>query len=225
MTWIKICGMTNLEDAQLAAEAGADAVGFVFYEKSPRSIDPETAREIVARLPTKIGKVGVFVSQGVDQIIEMSKRAKLTAIQLHPSDESTGKGVIEDLIKRFSLTLFVAVPGRMLAGEEGSGFFFSREFLSRASAIFLDSGTPQQPGGTGTVFDWQKVAPAARLLSQSIPIVVAGGLSNANVGDAIRTLRPWGVDVASGVEREPGKKDPEKVHAFVRAVREAEKNQ
>jgi phosphoribosylanthranilate isomerase len=200
-------------------------VGFVFYEKSPRSIEPETAREIVAKLPLRIGKVGVFVSQGADQIVEMSERAKLTAIQLHPSDESTGKVVIEDLMKRLSFPLFVAVPGRMLAVEEGFGCFFSREFLSRASAIFLDSGTPQQPGGTGTVFDWHKVAPAAKLLSQRIPIVVAGGLSHANVGDAIRTLRPWGVDVASGVEREPGKKDPEKVHAFVQAVREAEKSQ
>jgi len=224
MTWIKICGTTNLEDAQLAVEAGADAVGFVFYEKSPRSIDPETAREIVAKLPTKIEKVGVFVSQGAEKIAEMSERAKLTAIQLHPSDESAGKAVIEDLMNRVNSRLFVAVPGRMLGEEEGFGFFFSHEFLNRVSAIFLDSGTPQQPGGTGKVFDWHKVAPTAQALIKSIPIVVAGGLSNSNVGDAIRTLKPWGVDVASGVERQPGKKDPEKVHAFVRAVREAEKN-
>src|SRR5579864_1182370 len=211
MTWIKICGTTNLEDAQLAVEAGADAIGFVFYEKSPRNIDPETACEIVARLPAKVEKVGVFVAQRVEQIAEISQRAALTAVQLHPADESGGTAAIGELMKQLNSRLFVAVPGRMLADEEGFGSFFSRDFLNRVSALFLDSGTAQQPGGTGKVFHWHKAAPAAKALSKSIPIVVAGGLSSSNVGDAIRTLKPWGVDIASGVEREPGKKDPEKV--------------
>jgi phosphoribosylanthranilate isomerase len=217
MIWIKICGTTNLEDAWIAVHAGADALGFVFYEKSPRKIDLESAREIVKKLPPEIEKVGVFVDEPVETILNSVAQAGLTAAQLHGA-ESRKPEFIEALnIGRDNLKLFLVLPPAEIGGEsnirDGSGI----------SAVFFDSGTPQRPGGTGKTFDWKTAAPGIHAISKKLKVVVAGGLNSTNVVDAIRILEPWGVDVASGVEASPGKKDPMKVRAFIDAVRKLEK--
>ena len=216
MTWIKICGTTNLEDALTAVDAGADALGFVFYEKSPRKIDPEAAGKITAKLPASIEKVGVFVEEPVEKILLTVAQAGLTAAQLH------GDQYLESLQLKSArdLKVFLVVPAKNLSSTDwlkGKGL--------GVNAVFFDSGTPQLPGGTGKAFDWNSAAPAIEAISKDANVVVAGGLTPANVGEAIRILKPWGVDVASGVEARPGKKDPKKVRAFIEAVRQAdEKN-
>jgi phosphoribosylanthranilate isomerase len=212
--------MTNLEDALAAVDAGADAVGFVFYEKSPRNVTVETAWGIVRELPESVEKVGVFVGESAERVESMSKRAGLSAVQVYAST-GNGPGSLTDFVQNFSHRMFVAVSGERISSEDSFEWFLSGEFISRTSALFLDSGSSRQPGGTGEVFDWKKAAEPVKLLSQTIPVVVAGGLTPENVGEAIGILKPWGVDVVSGVEAKPGKKDPEKVRAFVKAVRAA----
>ena len=217
MTWIKICGTTNLEDARLAVEGGADALGFVFYEKSPRRIDLETAGKIAAMLPASIEKVGVFVEEPVEGILFTVAQAGLTAAQLH-GDQYFEPKSFQRLKSARDLKVFLVVPAEKL----GSLDWHKSRGLG-VSAVFFDSGTPQLPGGTGKAFDWNSAAPAIEAISKDTNVVVAGGLTPANVGEAIRILKPWGVDVVSGVEARPGKKDPEKVRAFIEAVRQADK--
>ncbi len=230
MTWVKICGITNLEDAQIAIDAGADALGFIFYEKSPRRIDPETAKRIVAELPVHVEKVGVFVlqdSESAAQIVE-----GLTSLQIHvrlplgvePNQGSELVAVAAARPRKF----YLAMPAAWFLGESpvtaNLSSFIEKRPERPFDRILLDSGTPEQPGGTGKTFDWEKAAPRFEQMSRGINVIVAGGLNPANVSDAIRIMKPWGVDVASGVETSPGKKDPEKVRAFVRAVRETTKS-
>ncbi len=215
MTWVKICGTTNLQDALTAVEAGADALGFVFYEKSPRRIDPGTAREIVEKLPSNVDKVGVFVDEPVATILETVAKAGLTGAQLHGA-ASRKPEFIQGLRAGGSLKIFLVLS----AAEIDGGVDWNEVGRYGVSAIFLDSGTPQVPGGTGKVFDWKRAASGIR--PDKLRIVVAGGLTSSNVADAIRILQPWGVDVASGVEARPGRKDPEKVGAFIGAVRKLE---
>ncbi len=218
MTWIKICGTTNLEDALTAVQAGADALGFVFYEKSPRKIDLESAREIVKNLPPNIETVGVFVDEPVEKILNAVAEAGLTAAQLHGA-ESRKPDFIEALKIGRDLKLFLVLP----ATEISAGLESNVNGESGVSAVFFDSGTPQLPGGTGRTFDWKAAASGIQAISKKLKVVVAGGLNSTNVADAIRILKPWGVDVASGVEARPGKKDPQKVRAFIDAVRKLEK--
>jgi phosphoribosylanthranilate isomerase len=219
MIWIKICGTTNLEDALTAVSAGADALGFVFYEKSPRNIDVESARQIVQSLPLHVDKVGVFVNEPVEKILETVRRAGLTAAQLH-GVESRKPAFIEALKAGRELKVFLVLPGT----EMRSALEWNVNGERSISAVFFDSEAPQQPGGTGRIFDWKAAASGIQAISGRLKVVVAGGLNSNNVGDAIRILEPWGVDVVSGVEAMPGKKDPEKIRAFVDAVRRAEKN-
>jgi phosphoribosylanthranilate isomerase len=219
MTWIKICGMTNVEDALLAADAGADALGFVFYKQSPRNIDPEKARAVVAKLPPQVEKVGVFVDESPENIADIAERAQLTALQLHfnsPSADNALQGWSPGNRK-----VYLALPAALFldAGAQWGG---SSQRSIAFSAIFLDSGTPEQPGGTGKAFDWQKAALLVEAMAKTAKVVVAGGLNPLNVAQAIRILKPWGVDVASGVEAIPRKKDPKKVRAFIAAVRGTE---
>ena len=219
MTWIKICGTTNLEDALTAVDAGADALGLVFYEKSPRKIDPETAGKIAAKLPAGIDKVGVFVDESVERILLTVAQAGLTAAQLH-GDQYREPEFIQQLKSARDLKLFLVVPAdkiRSLDWRKSRGL--------GVSTLFFDSGTPQLPGGTGKAFDWRAAAPTMEGIGKDVNVVVAGGLNSANVSEAIGILKPWGVDVASGVEARPGKKDPEKVRAFVNAVRKADKKE
>jgi phosphoribosylanthranilate isomerase len=238
MTWVKICGITNLEDALTAVEAGADAVGFVFYEKSPRFVQPKTVREIAPQLPEKTEKIAVFVGNW-DGLLEL-QNAGITGTQLHcglsPKSEHKlyGTAGFSKPLK-FCVSLpaewFLEYPERV---REFVASISKAEETMRASGVepppnlfrtvFVDSGTLQQPGGTGKVFDWNRAKDIVEYMKQSVQVVVAGGLNPNNVGEAISILRPWGVDVSSGVEARPGKKDPEKVRAFIHAVRQAEKN-
>lgn len=215
MTWIKICGTTNLEDALTAVEAGADALGFVFYEKSPRNVDLESVREIVKNLPPNIERVGVFANDPVERILSTVAQAGLTAAQLHGA-ESRKPEFIEALKIGRDLKLFLVLS----AAEIGNESNVNGE--SGISAVFFDSGTPQLPGGTGKTFDWETAAPGIQTIGEKVKVVVAGGLNPTNVADAIRILKPWGVDVVSGVEARPGKKDPLKVRSFINAIRNIE---
>jgi len=242
MTWVKICGITNLEDALTAVEAGADALGFVFYERSPRNVTPEIVREIVCRIPVDIEKVGVFVGNLPVNFLELVHGLGLTGSQLHfgphvgTVSETTAYG-LGCFPPGFKTYLSMPVDWFIESEDCGRSFIASAEKAAEwirshpeadklsnfVQTIFLDSGTLQQPGGTGVVFDWRKAAPIVEQLKQVVKVVVAGGLNPTNVTDAIDTLGPWGVDVSSGVELKLGKKDPEKVRAFVAAVRQAER--
>jgi phosphoribosylanthranilate isomerase len=241
MTWIKICGITNLEDALTAVHAGADAVGFVFYEKSPRKIAPVAAREIVAKLPGRVEKVGVFANGVGFQPVDVAREVGLTGIQnslgFLPSATQEPPMVVAfagfprppKVFLSFPVAWFFESPER-IKDLSASFSHLRRDVPPLASTtdglfdtFFLDSGTPEQPGGTGKTFDWVKAAPIAEGMKQDgLKLVVAGGLTPANVAEAIRILKPWGVDVSSGVEARPGKKDPEKVRAFISAVRKAD---
>jgi phosphoribosylanthranilate isomerase len=217
MTWIKICGTTNLEDGLTAVNAGADALGFVFYEKSPRKVDPETVRQMVKNLPPLVEKVGVFVNQPVESILDIVGRTGLTAAQLHGM-EARSPGFRQALKAGRDLKLFLVLP----APEIGGSLEWDLTEGGSINAVFFDSGTPQLPGGTGRIFDWKAASPTIQAISERMNVVVAGGLNSTNVTDAIRILNPWGVDVVSGVEASPGKKDPDKVRAFIDAVRKVD---
>jgi phosphoribosylanthranilate isomerase len=223
MTWVKICGMTNLEDALVAVEAGADAVGFVFYEKSPRKISVEAAREIVEKLPVGVEKVGVFVDLESEQIREIVLAVGLSAVQLH-GPKSMGNVVWEDL-RPASECVGASKLIPMVYGDalKDGGFLISHHVRDQIFAILLDSRAGETAGGTGTTFDWAAVRDMVQAVSLTVPVIVAGGLTPANVPEAMRLFQPFGLDVASGVEARPGKKDPEKVRAFVKAVRDADR--
>ncbi len=204
---VKICGITNAPDALLAAGAGADALGFIFYEKSPRYIPPERAGEIVKALPPFITPVGVFVDEDEARVLEVIHEARLSAIQLHGSetpDYCASVGI--SVIKSFR----VRGPGVIedIAPYKGV-----------VSALLLDSYKKGEMGGTGEVFDWE-LAVKAREEAGRWPIILSGGLTPENVGEAVKRVRPYAVDVSSGVEASPGRKDPEKVRDFVRRAKE-----
>jgi phosphoribosylanthranilate isomerase len=218
MTWVKICGITNLDDALHAAEAGADALGFVFYEKSPRKADVGTTREIIRELPVDIEKVGVFVDHEPEQIREIVLQTGLTTAQLH------GKQLLDrvwsdKLPVEQSLgvrKMIPVIPGDSLKDR---GVLISEGAHDKVFALLFDSQSNGNMGGTGTTFDWRGTRAMVQVISLKIPVIVAGGLTATNVAEAIRLLQPFGVDVSSGVEARPGKKDPARVSAFIQAVR------
>jgi phosphoribosylanthranilate isomerase len=218
MTWVKICGITNLEDALVAVDAGADAVGFVFYEKSPRMIDVETVREITEKLPESVERVGVFVNEQEGRICAIADEAGITSVQMHGDNEDPH---VADLVVQRRPKLKI-VPAISMLHPNPLGWAMTWH-PDVVQAFLLDSGTPSRPGGTGEVFSWRDSVPALGEIKKLGNVIAAGGLTDENVGDAMRILKPWGVDVASGVEARPGKKDPEKVRAFVRAVRESDR--
>ena len=211
-TWIKICGTTSLEDALSSIEAGADALGFIFAP-SKRRILPENAQRIIRELPPNIEKIGVFMDAGAMGIRQVVREVDLTGIQMHGEGEfppEVYSYLPEDRRDRLRKMKTVIVQ------EAFEGRFDAYAAVPGVVDTWLfDSGA-----GSGQVFDWQSAR--AKLGERQGQFIVAGGLNAQNVGDAIRTFRPWGVDVVSGVEREPGRKDPEKLKAFVAAVREAE---
>jgi len=240
MTWVKICGITNLEDALTAVEAGADALGFVFYEKSPRNVTPETVSQIVRQIPGHIEKVGVFVGDNPDNPPEFWPSMGLTGSQVHIGPEPVTETTLSALsCFPAGFKTYPSMPAQPLidSEERASRFIYvvtriaeiMRAYPGRErptnffDTMFLDSGALEQPGGTGVAFDWKGAAPIVERLQQVGKVVVAGGLNSTNVTEAIHILKPWGVDVSSGVELKPGKKDPEKVRAFVAAVRQAER--
>ena len=205
MTWVKVCGMTNLEDALLAVDAGADAVGFVFYEKSERCVSVETARQIVQELPKEMEKVGVFVNEAEETLCELSERAGLTAIQMHGDHEDPH---VADMVKarRPELKVLAAIS---MVHESPDGWAM-RWRPDVVHAFLVDSGSGSKPGGTGKTFDWGKSGPMLEKIKARGNVVAAGGLTPENVSMALTILKPWGVDVVSGVETRPGKKDPGK---------------
>jgi len=230
VTWIKICGITNLEDALMAVDAGADALGFVFHESSPRKIAPDAAGAITKQLPSNIEKVGVFGGALGDELIDVAWRAGLTALQIYPAFEVTScqeqKAYGINWFPHRPPKFFLALPAGSLLGGNLKADFSRLSNAPRPNGIydtvFLDSGTQQQPGGTGKPFDWERAAPVVQEMSKEMKVVIAGGLTSSNVADAVHTLKPWGVDVSSGVEKSPGKKDPDKVRAFIAAVKKAD---
>ncbi len=201
---IKICGMTCLQDALLAIEGGADAVGFIFYKKSPRAVSMKTVRAIVAALPPFVETVGVFVDETAERINRVAEFCGLDAVQLH-GDESPA------FCKKIRRKVIKAV--RVKDADS-----ISRLADYQVSGILLDSYNEKQRGGTGSVFDWN----LARRAKKFGPVILAGGLGPANVAEAIRRVQPYGVDVCSGVERSPGVKDPKKMREFLRAARTIE---
>lgn len=218
MTWIKICGITNGEDAFTAVEAGADALGFVFYQGSPRKVDPETARRIVGALPAKVDKIGVFVNQFEESICAVADEVGLTAVQLHGGYEDTR---VADLIvkRRPDIKVVVGISMRH-PNPEGWAMMWHPDVIH---AFLVDSGDTSKYGGTGKSFDWQAKQPTIEVIARLGRVVVAGGLNPGNVAQAISILKPWGVDVSSGVEAEPGRKDPGKVRAFISTARQADR--
>ena len=203
MVRIKICGITNSGDALLAAELGAHALGFIFYNKSPRYVTPDKARQIIGQLPPFVATVGVFVDEDAVTVREIASLAGLDWVQLHGSESpdycrSLGRRVIK---------------GFRVKGQE----IFSKltEYQGAAQAFLLDTYKPGTPGGTGETFDWE----LARQVKKCGPIILAGGLTPENAAEAINVAQPAAVDVASGVEAAPGKKDPEKLKAFIEAVK------
>lgn len=221
MTWVKICGITNLEDALLAVDAGADALGFVFYEKSPRRVDVATAREIVAKLPEKIEKVGVFVDQDVDEVSTTTREAGFTAVQLH--GKMTEQVWKDPRSAAKALGVSKVIPVVAGSSLEDGGVLINQRLKEKIFALLIDAQSNGLVGGTGTKFNWQATQGMVQGLGLMVPVIVAGGLDPSNVGEALELFQPFGVDVASGVEVRPGKKDPERVRAFVQAVRAAEK--
>jgi len=215
MTWIKICGMTNLEDALVAVEAGADAVGFVFYEKSPRCVSVETARGIVEKVPERIDKIGVFVNEEPERISTITNRVGLTAVQFHGDEWKRPQSYAVNREAFFCLPMPEIVRDPSMAIHA----LRNAENFPNLVGFLLDSGTAEKRGGTGKAFPWGD-ALSFSSLKPLRRIVIAGGLTPSNVGQAIEYLQPFGVDVVSGVEARPGKKDFEKVRAFVKAVRE-----
>ena len=215
MTWVKICGITNLEDARIAVEAGADALGFVFHLASPRYVNPAAAHKIIDKLPRQIEKIGVFVDEAPQNLAGIAHRIGLTGLQLHLELSRIRKGA-KDLVPLNGVKRYVALGVDGLLHSE-----LPVSLDLPLDGIFLDSGTAIARGGTGKVFDWEQARSLVRRMKQMANVVIAGGLTPKNVGEAMRILEPWGVDVASGVEAHPGKKDPVKVRAFITVVREA----
>ena len=201
---VKVCGIRSLEEAEASIDAGADALGFNFWGPSPRYISPEAARDIIARLPPLVANIGVFVNEARETIEAIASDLSLAAVQLH-GDESP-----EFCARIVGVKTIKAV--RVLGG-------FQPHSINRypTSMILLDKGLAGSYGGTGKTFDWSLAAECARLR----PIILAGGLTAENVGAAISTVRPAAIDVCSGVEAEPGRKDLNKLRSFMLAAAKA----
>jgi phosphoribosylanthranilate isomerase len=205
MTFVKICGITNLDDALAAIDAGADALGFNFYEPSPRYIAPQLARKIIEQLPNSVLKVGVFVNEESPEVVrKIAEEAGVKALQLH-GDESPDccreLRKFHEVIKTFAVS-----------------HDFDLQLLDRyqVDAIMLDTKHNSLRGGTGRAFDWSIAQQVSKIVSK---LYLAGGLSPENVGEAIETVRPFAVDACSSLEAMPGQKNHERMRAFVTAVR------
>ena len=200
--FVKICGITRVQDAVHAAEQGATAVGFVLWARSPRAITPAQAAEIGAELPSHVMRVGVFVNEPVESIRAIAERARLTAIQLHGEEAP-------DYAEALDWPVFRAVSVADLN--------YAIEAWAPETALLVDNIDPVRRGGTGAAIDWSQAAAVA----QKRRLVLAGGLTVDNVASAIRAVRPFGVDVSSGVEASAGVKDFQKVADFIANAREA----
>jgi phosphoribosylanthranilate isomerase len=220
--WIKICANTNLEDAQLAAELGADAVGFVFAP-SARQVTVADVSHITPHLPEGVECVGVFPALPAQEIATAAQEAGLNAVQLHG-------GVSLELVRQLDEIFngqvrLIQTVHWDVDGDGASAAAVAQQLREIAadgivSRVLIDSKVGAANGGTGVPFDWNTARSALAEAASGLKLIVAGGLNQDNVAEAIRGLTPWGVDVASGVEQSPGRKDPEKLSAFIRAARE-----
>ena len=212
---IKICGVTSAKDAQVAALAGADAIGLNFYPRSKRYVDPALAEKVIAGVPARVARVGIFVNSTPEEIVAIADRLKLTWIQLH--GDETPKTLKE-------------LPGRSIISAfrlRESGVAPVHEFLAECqqlevtpNALLFDVARPGEYGGTGHTLDWSSVG-AVRDQFRQLPLVLAGGLTPFNVTEAVAAVRPDAVDVASGIESKPGIKDMLLVRAFVQSAKKA----
>ncbi len=196
MVKVKICGITNLGDALAAAEYGADAIGFVFYEKSPRNVTPEKAAEIIAQLPPFVTTVGVFVNEEPSRVRQIMEFAGIAVLQLHGDEPPESCGAWNRVIKAFRINDFTDLKPLERC---------------RVSAFLLDTYSPESFGGTGLIFNWDVAVEAKRFGK----IILSGGLTPHNVEQAVRWVKPYGVDVSSGIEEEKGKKDLNKMRLFI----------
>lgn len=203
MIKIKICGITNLEDALAAADFGADALGFNFYKKSPRCIDPEKATEIIAQLPPFIMPVAIFVNEREDRVREIQAKTCIQTVQFH-GDESP------EFCQRFGRRIIKAFQVKDKESLKAMAHY-------RVGAFLLDSYREGMRGGTGVAFDWH-LAVVAKTFGK---VILAGGLTPENVAEAVKLVQPYGVDVTGGVEKEQGIKDHAKLKKFITEVRRA----
>jgi phosphoribosylanthranilate isomerase len=202
---VKICGVTRFEDAALAVSLGASAIGFIFWPQSPRYVAPARVRTIIADLPPFVSTVGVFVNESPERVAEVVREAGVTVVQLHGQEDVIDyEGLPWPLIKAVVVRGGVRPPELM-------------EIPVRIP-VLLDAFDPARPGGTGRSIDWQVAASVA----VERPVILSGGLRADNVADAIEAVAPMAVDVSSGVEREPGIKDPAKLRAFFEALQAGE---
>lgn len=203
MTVVKICGITNLADAKVAVDAGADALGFNFYPRSPRYILPADAYKIVLNLPRNVMSVGIFVNESVANVLQIATEAGITALQLH-GDELPE--YCEAVSKYFVIKAFSASQ-------------FDRESVARykVPAVMLDAGDEQIRGGTGRIADWSLAARIRVAIDNKL--FLAGGLSPLNVAEAIHAVRPYAVDACSSLEMQPGRKNHDQVRAFIKEIR------
>jgi len=207
-TRVKICGIRDPAHARVAAEAGADAIGFVFYGPSPRYVQADEAAPIAARLPPYVSAVGLFVDASEAEVRAVLERVPLDLLQFQGDEPA-------DFCARFGKPFVRAV--RM---AKGTDLLEYATRFSAAKALLLDAHAPGIPGGTGRMFDWSDIPPGLR-----IPLILSGGLTPENVGRAVREVRPWAVDVSSGVESSRGVKDPRKIVEFIRSVRREDAGQ
>ena len=209
MTRVKICGLTALEDAHLAADLGAWALGMIFWPDSPRACSIEQAEAIGAQLHRRVELAGVFVNASLDHVAETADICRFTLLQLH-GDE--GPSYCQEAARRTGCRVIKAARVRDAADVQAIRAY-------RTDFHLLDTHSERAPGGTGESFDWE----LARLHPGDPPLILSGGLTADNVGQAIAAVRPYGVDSASGTEAEPGRKDPAKLTAFFRAVEAADR--
>ena len=207
-TAVKICGVTRAEDALFAAREGAHAIGLVFYKPSPRYIEPDAAAAIVRALPPFVTPVGLFVDAAEEEVREVAARSHVQLLQFHGAESPR-------FCERSGLPYMKAV--RVRPGVDL--LHYARDFHS-AQALLLDAWQEGLHGGTGATFDWALIPP-----SLPLPIVLSGGLNPDNVRDAVRAVRPWAVDVSSGVEAKKGIKDATKVAAFISGVRDVDSSE
>jgi phosphoribosylanthranilate isomerase len=222
--WIKICANTNLDDAQLAAELGADAVGFVFAP-SPRQVTAAEVARITPHLPEGLECVGVFPALEAQQIAGIAQECGLSTVQLHG-------GVSFELLRQLDeifngqVKLIQTVHWQVDADAASAAGVAQqlRQIAADglAARVLIDAKVGPDLGGTGVSFDWDAARATLAEAGAGLKLIVAGGLRQENVADAIRRLQPWGVDVASGVEQSPGRKSPEKLAAFIRAARNSD---
>ena len=205
MTRVKVCGITRVEDARAAVACGASAVGLVFWPESPRAVTPERARSIAEILPPFVTMVGVFVDEAPSRIEALAGALRLGAVQLHGSEDDVA---IERLVRRHRVIRAIGLG----ASVGGDGWW---RLVRSDVTLLVDADDPVRKGGTGRRANWDAAAEAAR----ERPLILSGGLTADSVGEAIRQVRPFAVDVSSGVEREPGVKDPVRLAAFFEAVR------